>query len=263
MVTGLLAGSGSLPIEFLKGAKRKGEEVKVFAIEGITEREVESLSETIWIKPFKLGKLLKEVKRKSVSRIAILGKVEHRNALSLRNLDLKAASILLSLKDRKPETIIGKLIEELEKIGVNVIDPTPFISHLIAEKGVIWGELSESLMEEARFGMKVAKEVASLDIGQTVVVKERIVVAVEGIEGTDRCIERGAKLCGGGFVVCKAARRNQDMRVDVPTVGPKTVELMGKLGAKALFVEAGKTFIIDAERLKETAKRYNVTVVAV
>jgi DUF1009 family protein len=262
MSLGLLAGSGELPFEFLKKAKEKGEDVIVFALENITESRISEVSQTIWVKPFKFGKFLKDVKKSGISRMAILGKIEHKNAVLLKGLDVKALSVLLSLKDRKPETIIMKLIDELKKIGVEVIDPTSYLSHLLHPEGVIEGKVSKEIKEEAEFGMRIAKEVASLDIGQTVVVKDKTIIAVEGIEGTNSCIERGAKLAGKGFIVCKAARKNQDMRIDVPTVGPETVELIGKLGGKALVIEANKTFILNMEETKNRAKRLKVALIA-
>ncbi len=262
MSIGLLAGSGKLPHEFLRSARGKGEDVIVFALESITDEDIERTSQTVWIKPFKFGKFLKEVEKSGISKMAILGKIEHKNALSLKGLDIKAISVLSTLKDRRPETIIRRLILELKKIGVDVIDPTPYLSHLLCSRGVIAGELSEDVREEVEFGMRIAKEIASLDIGQTIVTKNKTVVAVEGVEGTNSCIERGARLAGKGFIVCKAARKNQDMRIDVPTIGPETVELIGKFKGKALVFESRKTFVISKEKLKKLARRYKVSVIA-
>ncbi len=261
---GLLAGKGELPLEFLKSAKKSGYSVTVFALEGIASPSVEEYSGNVfWIKPFKLGKFLSLLKKSEVKRLAILGKVEHKSALSLKGFDLKALSFILSLENRKPETIIRGIIEEIEKSGVEVIDPTPFLSHLLQPSGILTGNLDEGLKRDIELGMKVAKEIASLDVGQTVVVKDGTVVAVEGIEGTDECIKRGAELSGEGFVVCKAARKRQDMRIDVPTVGKNTVELIGNLGGKALVFEAGKTYLVGKEKVISSARKFGVTVIGV
>jgi DUF1009 family protein len=261
MKVGLLAGSGELPLEFLKSAKSRGYRTTTFALEGITSPKVEKLSDrVVWIKPFKLGKFLKELSKEGIEEIVILGKVEHKRALSITGLDFKAISFLFSLKEKKPETIIKGIINEIEKEGVKVVDPTPYLSHLLPNEGLISGNLTEDLEEEAKFGMKIAKEIASLDIGQTVVVKEKTVVAVEGIEGTDKCIERGAELGGKGFIVCKAARKKQDMRIDVPTIGEKTVELVGKLGGKGIFFEAKRTFLLNKEKIRAVARRYGLVI---
>ena len=264
MKVGLLAGKGELPLEFLKSARNRGIETITFALEGIANSEVEKYSnKVIWIKPFKLGKFLKVLKKEKISEIAILGKVEHKSAISLNGFDLKALTFLASLRDRKPETIIKGIISEIEKVGVKVIDPTEYLFHLLPEPGVICGRFTDELKKEAKFGMRIAKEIASLDIGQTVVVKDKTVIAVEGIEGTNRCIERGAELSGKGFIVCKAARKNQDMRVDVPTVGAETVELIGRLKGKALIFEAKKTFLLNRKKVIKIAQSCGITIVAV
>ncbi len=260
---GLLAGKGDLPLEFLKIASERRKEIVVFALEGITDKRVETLSSKVfWIKPFKLGKLIKSLKTSRIKELAVLGKIEHRTAFSLKNLDLAAAKILLSVKSKRPEELIKRVFREIEKAGVEIIDPTPYLKHLLPERGILVGNPSERVIKDVRFGMQVAKKVASLDIGQTVVVKEGAVIAVEGVEGTDECIKRGASLAGEGFVVCKAAREKQDMRIDVPTVGIETVKLVASLGGKAIAVEAGRTFLLERNRLLEEALKKKISVLA-
>jgi len=260
----LFAGKGELPLEFLKSAKRKGRKVITFALKGITPLQVEELSaRTVWIEPFKLGKFLKELEKSAVREIAFLGKLEHRNALSLKGLDLKAVTFLVGLKDRKPETIIRGVFEEVANLGIKVIDPTPYLAHLLLPKGKVFGkEPDEALLRELSAGMEVARKIASLDIGQTVVLKEGTVVAVEAVEGTDSCIERGASLAGKGFVVCKAARKEQDMRIDVPTVGLNTVKLIRRSGGRALAIEAEKTFLLNGDEIEEFCRREKFTLIA-
>ena len=254
---GLLAGGGELPLEFLKSAREKGIRTTTFAVSGITEKRVEELSdEVVWIKPLKLGKFLKELKKRKLKRIAVLGKIEHSEALKLRNLDLTAVKLLMSLRDFKPESLIKGVFSEIEKAGVEVISPEEFLKHLLIPPGAVLGPRpDEETLKDMQFGMEVARKIAAMDIGQTVVVKKGTVVAVEGVEGTDRCIERGAELSSGGFVVCKAARPHQDMRIDVPTVGEKTVELVKQLGGKGIAVEGGKTFVVTPERIGELCLR--------
>jgi DUF1009 family protein len=250
---GLLAGSGQLPLEFLKSAKEKGVKVVSFALKGITDPEIEKYSESVfWIKPFKLKAFFNGVKESGVKELYLLGKVEHKKAIDLTGLDLKAIQFLFRLKNRKPETIILAIIDELKKVGVEVPNPESFLEHLKLRKGEQLGKgrLSRETLEDLEFGMKVAKEIASLDVGQTVIIKNKTVIAVEAIEGTDECIKRGAALAGEGFVVCKAARKNQDMRVDVPTVGINTVKLVEELGGKAIAVEAERTFVLNKDRIK-------------
>ncbi len=261
---GLLAGKGELPLEFLKSAFKRKVQVITFALEGITSKEVEGLSfKTFWIKPFKLGTFFKKLKESKVRELYFLGKIEHSNALSLKMLDLKATSFLLKLPDRKPETIIKGIIKEVESMGIRVPSPTPYLSHLLLPKGTSLGsKVSRELLKDANLGISVAKSVASLDVGQTVVVKSGAVIAVEAIEGTDECIKRGARLAGKGFIVCKAGREKQDMRIDVPTVGLNTVELIYSLGGRALVVEAGKTFVLNKEKIEGFSKEKNFTLLA-
>ena len=260
----LFAGSGDLPLEFLKSASRRGEKVITFALSGITQPAVEEISyRTFWIKPFKLGDFLKKLASSQVREIVFLGKVEHRVALSLSGLDLKALKFLFSLKDRKPETIIRGIFSEVERLGVKVVDPTPYLSHLLVPSGTVMGKVpSEALLEELSSGMEITRKIASLDIGQTVVIKDGGVVAVEAVEGTDECIRRGAKLAGKGFIVCKAARESQDMRVDVPTVGIETVRLIKSLGGKALAIDSEKTYLLNREEVENFCKKKNFTLLS-
>ena len=260
---GLLAGGGELPLEFLKSTRERGKQVITFAIYGITDTRVEKFSnDVIWVKPIKLGKFLKELRKSQVKEIAILGKIEHSTALKLKNLDLTAVKLIAKLKDLKPESLIRGIFREIEKLGIEIINPQEYLQHLLIPPGKILGpEPDEKTLRDILFGMEVAKKIAEMDIGQTVIVKKGTVVAVEGVEGTDRCIERGAKLSSGGFVVCKAARPNQDMRIDVPTVGKETVKLVKKLKGKAIAIEGNRTFVVTPEKIEDICKRERIPLV--
>jgi len=260
----LFAGSGELPLEFLKSASRKGKRVVTFSLTGITSPKVEEISyKTFWIKPFKLGDFLKKLSSSNVEEIVFLGKVEHRVALSLTGLDLKAVKFLFSLKDRKPETIIKGIFSEVERLGIKVIDPIPYLSHLLVPAGTVIGEApSKEFLNELSAGMEVTRTIASLDIGQTVVIKDGGVVAVEAVEGTDECIKRGAELAGKGFIVCKAARKSQDMRIDVPTVGLETVKLIKSLGGKALVIDSGKTYLLNRQEVENFCRENKFSLVS-
>ena len=262
---GLIAGGGELPLEFLKSAKQNNFTTVTFAIVGITDQSVSELSdETVWIKPFKLGKLLKEIKRSGVTEVTFLGKVEHRVAFSLKSLDLKSVKLLTLLKDRRPESLIKAIFKEVEKLNVRIISPEKFLKHLLLPKGTFFGKApNEELLSEMKWGVEIAKKISSLDIGQTVIVKNRTVIAVEGVEGTDECIRRGALLAGRGFLVCKAARKDQDMRIDVPTVGEKTVELVKSLGGKGIAVEGERTYVVTPSKVKKLCETYGITFAAV
>ncbi|NPB08070.1 MAG: LpxI family protein [Aquificae bacterium] len=254
---GLIAGAGKLPEAFVKGAQDKGREVLVVGVEGITEvpahRKV----------PFgKVGKLLKVLEEEGVRELVMLGKFEHKLIFSdFFSFDFTALNLLRRLKDRRPESLIRAFMNFLEEKGFTFIDPTPFLEDLLAEEGPMTEvRPSPEVLADGRLGFKVAKELASLDVGQTVVVKEGAVVAVEAMEGTQETIERGARIGGKGFSVVKVARRRQDMRIDVPAVGEETLEVVKRGGGKALFLEAGKVFIVDKENFLKKAQKYRVAV---
>ncbi|GAB6065056.1 UDP-2,3-diacylglucosamine diphosphatase LpxI [Aquifex pyrophilus] len=254
---GLIAGAGSLPIEFKRSAQEKGEEVITIGVERITDFK------TNYLLPLgKVGKLLKILERENIRKIVMLGKFEHRLIYTdFLKMDLTAFNLLRKAKDKRPETLIKVFMSFLEKKGFEFIDPKPYLSHILAERGSINGLVpNDELLENGLWGFRIAKELASMDIGQTVVVKDKAVVAVEAMEGTQETIRRGGKLAGRGTVVIKVARKNQDFRIDVPTVGPKTLEVMRKVGSFALFLEAGKVFITEKEEFINKSREYRIPV---
>ena len=265
---GLIAGSGQLPLIFAKSVKESGKDLTVFGIKtffglkSITDKRIEKYAPVRWIPFGKAQLLIDSMKEEEIKDVVMLGKIEHILLITaFFQLDSRAREFFSSLKDKRAKTILEGVIKELEKEGFNFIDPSPYLSSLLVNEGLIGGlRPDERMLKDAEFGLKVAKEIADLDIGQTVVVKDGNIIAVEGIEGTDRCIKRAGKLAGKGTVVCKAARKNQDMRYDVPVIGPNTLKSMKKVGAKMLAVEAGKTYLVEKERFKELADRYGIVV---
>ncbi|MDQ7056135.1 MAG: UDP-2,3-diacylglucosamine diphosphatase LpxI [Persephonella sp.] len=262
---GLIAGAGELPVEFAKSALQKNRQLIIYGIKGITDRKIQSIAPTRWLYLGQAQKLIDTMKQDSISDVVMLGKIEHYHLLtSIHRFDRRAKEFFGKLIDRRAKSILEAVLKELEKEGFNPIDPSPYLSSLLAPEGLIGGnEPSKELLEDAYFGLKIAREIASLDIGQTVVVKDKIVIAVEGLEGTDRCIIRGGELAGEGTVVCKVARRNQDMRYDVPVVGEKTLKSMKKAKARLLAVEAEKTFLIEREKLKELSHKFNISIIGI
>ncbi|WP_456401909.1 LpxI family protein [Persephonella sp.] len=260
---GLIAGSGELPIEFAKSAYEKNENFEIFAIKGITDKNIETFGKTHWLHFGEAQKLIDTLKERGIQNLVMLGKVEHYSLIfSLHRLDKRSRKFISSLKDKRAKTILEAVINELKEEGFNFIDPLPYLKNLLVQDGIIAGNINdEKLKEDAIFGLKIAKEIAELDIGQTVVVKDKIVIAVEGIEGTDRCILRGGELGGEGTVVCKVARKRQDMRYDVPVIGIKTLKSMKKAKSKLLAVEAGKTYLLNKENFKKTAEKFGIAVI--
>ncbi len=262
MKIGLVAGAGELPIIFAKTAKEKGEEVFILGIHGITDEKISEYGEIHWVNFGKLGEVLEILKNNNITKLVMLGKIEHQLLLhSITELDARAMMFLAKLPDQRAESILGGLIKELEEEGFEFIDPTPYLSSILAEEGLINNiKPTEEQIEDAKFGLKIARIIADLDIGQTVVVKNKIVIAVEGIEGTDKCILRAGELAGEGTVVCKVARKNQDFRFDVPVVGLKTLESMHKAKAKLLAIEARKTYLLNKEEFIKKADEYGISV---
>ncbi|MFN4319642.1 MAG: LpxI family protein [Aquificaceae bacterium] len=253
----LVAGSGELPKAFLKSAKEKGLEVFVVGVKGITDLPADE-----YIPLGKVGRLIKTLEKQGIDKIVMLGKFEHSLIFShLFTLDDVALRIFQKSKDRKPQTLVKTLIEELESMGFEFPDPKPFLEDLLAPAGRISSfDPSPPAMEDGLWGFPIVREIASLDVGQTIVVKDKAVVSVEAMEGTQKAIERAGQLAGRGCRVIKAARKTQDFRIDVPTVGPKTLEAIKKIKGDALFLEAGKVYLLEREKMCKLSERYGIAI---
>ncbi len=251
----LVAGSGELPKVFLEKAKDKNVDIFVVGVKGITDLPADE-----YIPLGKVGRLIKTLEKKSINKIVLLGKFEHSLLFShLLTLDEVALKILQRAKDKKPHTLVKTLIEELEALGFEFPDPSPFLEDLLAPAGKISSfEPSKEAMEDGLWGFPIAKEIASLDIGQTIVVKDKAVVSVEAMEGTQKAIERAGEIAGKGCRVIKTARKSQDFRIDVPTVGPKTLEVIKKIKGDALFLEAGKVYLLEREKMCRLSEKYGI-----
>lgn len=258
MPIGLIAGKGKLPEVFKSSAHRMGIEVISVGVKGITDTQVDEL-----LPLGRLGKLIKLFKKRGIKEIVMLGKFEHKLIYSgLLSFDLKALSVIKRAKDRRPASLIRAFMDLLEEEGFEFIDPKPFLEELLAQEGVMGRKApKEDAKEDGLFGFLIAKELAELDIGQTVVVKDKAVVAVEAMEGTQETIKRGGKLGGKGTRVVKVARKTQDFRIDVPTVGIDTLKVMKEAKADTLFLEAGKVYILEKEKFIRLADRFGISVV--
>jgi len=262
---GIIAGSGKLPIVFAKEAKKKGVKIIGFAIKGMASPEFDSACDKVHklniteIKKFFLLLLMERIRR-----VVLLGKVDKKVIFNEIKDHEEAVKTMEGSSDQNDYTILDRATEELKKRGVEVIDGLEYISSLLPSKGVLTGEpLSRREHEEMVFGLKIAKELARFDIGQTIVVKDKTVVSVEAMEGTDETIERAAKICKDGFTVIKVSRPHQDMRWDVPTIGPKTLELIAEHKGRVLAIEEKKTFLVEKEKCIEIAKKNNISIVIV
>jgi DUF1009 family protein len=263
---GLIAGLGELPALIADDARARGYRVVGVALKHLAEPSLEEhVDELAWFNAGKVGGIIGFLKEKGVSEAVMAGKVP--KGLLYRGgvrPDLKAAGVLLRLRDRRDESIITAVEKEFGKDGIELLDMRGFCGALLTPKGVLTKKRPDrSEKRDIAFGFRMAKGIGALDIGQTVVVKERAVMAVEAIEGTDEAVRRGGRLAGDGAVVVKVSRPNQDMRFDVPVVGPGTLRVMEQVGAGVLAVEAGKSIFIRRDEFIRQADEAGIAVVGV
>ncbi|WP_276897179.1 LpxI family protein [Dialister micraerophilus] len=266
---GLLAGVGTLPFEFVQTAKKQGHEIVCIAVVPDVDTRLRSYSDKYFeINVFKLNKILKTLCESNVKEVTMLGKVT-KEYLYKRKLvipDLRTVKLLNKLRklDFKDDTIMLALVDELEGSGLKVMDQTKYLKPLMPPPQIFTHAMpSEEQMDDIAFGFKTAKLIGQMDMGQTVVVKDKAVMAVEAIEGTDACIRRGGKLAGKGAVVVKVAKPNQDPRFDVPAVGLDTLNAMIETKCKVLAIEAEKTLFVDRFDVMDKADEHDIVIVSV
>jgi DUF1009 family protein len=252
---GLIAGAGSLAVEFASGARERGYEVAVVALSPAIRDSLSDLATSITqLAPAQPKKMLAFFQSEGVRRVGFAGKVEKKLLFQGLKFDLEALRFMYRSKNLADVTIMGAVIDFAGKNDLEIIPQTEFLDHLLAPEGQLGKcPIPEGEVEEVRYAFRMAREIARLDIGQTLVAKKGAVVAVEAMEGTDEAIRRGCALAGAGAVVCKVARPDQDARYDIPTVGPATLQVAKEGGASILVVEAGATFLIDRETLIKDA----------
>jgi DUF1009 family protein len=271
---GLIAGAGTFPLLFAREAKARGCEVFTAGLSGMTSPEVEGLSaETAYFRLGQLSAPIEFFKQRGVTRVLMAGKIEHVSIFGGFLPDLRAAKLLLTLKDRRPGSIFAAIAGELAKDGIEVISSATFLESSLPEPGPLTEKRPHKDRESSiAAGWKAARTVADLDIGLTVVARGGAIVAVEGMEGTDECIKRAgdifARLLPGGkppkdMVVVKVARPGQDMRFDLPVVGTSTLEAMAAAGADTLVLEAGTTLILEMDKFLARAAELGVAVTAI
>jgi DUF1009 family protein len=263
---GLIAGNGDLPKAIAEEAHAKGYQIIAVGLEPLAEKSLASAVDEIkWINVGKLGKILSFLKKSGVTEAVMAGKVP-KSLLYKSNIspDLRAIKLLFSLKDKSDDSILLALAKELKKEGIALLNTTDFTSSLLTPEGVLTKKgPTENEWKDIAFGWRIAKEIGRLDIGQTVVIKNQAVMAIEAIEGTDEAIKRGGALAGSGAVVIKVSKPQQDMRFDVPVVGLDTLRSMLDVQARVLAVESGKSIIIGKEKLIKEAEKAGITIVGV
>ena len=267
-ILGLIAGLGELPAVVSSEAKKKGYNVIGIALQPPADYTLKPFVDDFHkVRIVQLGKLISLLNKLSVSDIVLAGKVPKRLLYkNKRNLipDARTLKLLFSLKDFSDDTIMTAFVNEFQKEGFKVLDITTFTKNLLApEKILTHKKPTKAELQDIEFGWKITKKMGMLDIGQTVVIKDKAVMAVEAIEGTDEAITRGSHLAQGGAVVIKVSKPGQDMRFDVPVVGNSTLTTMKKAKAGVLAVEANKTIILDMSGFIKEADKAGLVVIGV
>ncbi len=270
---GLLAGSGRFPIAFAEKARSLGLPVVCVGLSGEASPELAGMVRRFyWSSPVRMGRMIRLFKREGVQRVVMAGKVKKANLMHapwklfrlLPDWRTLRFWYLRRRRDNKDDTLLLGLIDEFARDGLVFDSALTFCPELLVSQGTLTRrEPTAAERRDIAFGWELAREMGRLDVGQSVAVKDRAVLAVEAIEGTDRAIARAGELCrAGGFVVVKVAKPQQDMRFDVPTVGRSTVETLHRAGGRVLAIEAGKTIVLDQADTVALADRCGITIVA-
>ncbi|HKJ82879.1 MAG TPA: UDP-2,3-diacylglucosamine diphosphatase LpxI [Mariprofundaceae bacterium] len=259
---GLMAGYGTFPLELASQLSAQGIEIHTVAAREETSSEIERYStSTSWLHVGQLGGMIRAFKSEGIKQMIFAGKVRKLHLFRNFRPDLTAIKTLARLSDRRDDTILKAIADELEKNGIEVLPQTRYAGEMLAEEGHLFGPRpAKASGADMDFGFSQARGIAALDIGQTVVVQEGAVLAVEAIEGTDEAIKRGGVLGSGKSVVVKVAKPNQDLRFDVPAIGPDTLDAMHASGCNLLVVEAGKTLLLERQYVKKRAAEYGISI---
>jgi DUF1009 family protein len=262
---GLIAGNGKFPLIFAAEAKRGGYTVVAVAHRGETPEEIERLADDVtWVHVGQLGKIIGTLKDAGVTQAVMAGGIRKVKLFGSFRPDLRGIAFLARLKSREDDALLRGIADELASEGIAVVESTLCLSHIVPEEGILTSLHPTDLQwDDIRLGFRMAKEIGRLGIGQTVVVKNGVVVAVEAVEGTDAAIERGGSLVRSGCVVVKVSKPGQDLRFDVPAVGLDTIKNLHAVKGAVLAVEAGKTILLERDELLREASRCGVVVAAV
>jgi DUF1009 family protein len=265
MKFGLIAGNGEFPFLVVEGAKRQGVSLAVVAIKEETDKRIEEVAEkVVWVGIGQLGRMISFFKKEAVEKAIMAGQVKHVQIFSGALPDLRMVKMLWNLPQRNTDSLIGGIAGEMSKEGIELIDSTYFIQDQLAQEGILTTRKpDETERGNIEYGLRVANEIARLDLGQTIVVRAKACVAIEAMEGTDAVIKRAGELTKGKLTVIKVAKPNQDMRFDVPVVGVPTIQTMISAGATCLCLTARKTLIFDKEKMLKLANQNKISIVAV
>lgn len=263
---GLIAGGGRFPLLFAESARRAGHRVVAVAHRNETDPALADAVDAItWVKLGQLGHLVEGLKTGGATQSVMLGAITKRRFFADAMLDATGLKVLARVAIRSDDNLLRAMARFLEEEGVPIADPTPYLADRLARPGVMGRhQPTAEELEDARYGLELARGIGRLDLGQTVVVKDRVALAVEALEGTDACVRRGGDLArSGGFVVAKAVKPDQDRRFDLPAVGPDTVDAIREAKGRVLAVEAGATLMMDLPVMVEKADRAKIVLLGV
>ena len=260
---GLIAGNGRLPQLLAKGIRASGHPVIAIGHNCETRKDLKNYVDCLkWVHVGELGKIISLLVEEGAKSAILIGGVSKRHFFSKARPDGRALKVLSRLRDKKDDAILRAIAEEIEREGIQVESPVRFLKESMAPGGC-WTERKPTDREkkDLTFGWKIAKRVGNLDVGQSVVVKDQIILAVEAIEGTDETIRRGGLLGRGDVVVVKVCKPKQDPRLDLPVIGPETIRTLKEAGASVLAVEAGKTIVVDKKKVIREANRDQICLI--
>ncbi len=262
---GLIAGGGRFPILFAESARRAGHRVVAAAHVNQADPALEkAVDACTWVKLGQFGKVLEVLQGAGCTQVVMLGSITKARFFRDAWLDGLGVQILARLATKTDDSVLRAIAGALEERGLPVGDPAAFLQDRLAREGVMGKrQPTEEQWADARYGLELARAIGRLDLGQTVVVKDRVAVAVEALEGTDACIRRGGELAKEGAVVVKAVKPQQDRRFDLPAVGPDTVDSMKEAGCQVLAVEAGCTLVMDLDEMVRRADRAKIALVGI
>lgn len=262
---GIIAGNGIYPETFIAGARKAGvKRLVMCAFENETLPEAVGKVDAVeWVRVGQLSRMIKFFSREGVKQCVMVGQIAPKNLFDLRP-DIRTLLMLARLKKRNAETLFGGIGDELKKDGIELLPATTFLEDLMPKAGPVAGPtLKKRRWEDVEYGFGIAKESSRLDIGQTVVVKNGTVLAVEAFEGTNECVKRGGLLGRGNATMVKVSKPNQDMRFDVPVVGPATITNAAEAGVDVVAIEAGKALILGMDEVVRLCQTLKVSLVAV
>lgn len=261
---GVIAGSGHLPLHVAKCLLDVDRSIYVAGLQGAADPALEKWEWEIgWYDIFVLKDLLDGLKGAGVTKIVLAGKVEHSEIYRTSEFDSPLSNFLNQLKDHRPSTILGGLIDLLTHNGFTVLPLTDVAPDLLPTSGLLAGpDISREQFPDLQLGWRIARIIADQDIGQTVIVKDGAVVAVEAMEGTDKAILRAGELSGGGMTVVKRAAADHDFRYDIPTIGPDTIQALDSAGGGCVVIEAGRSFMLDFDRISALCDETGITLLS-